>query len=236
MDKKTACCGCGCLVIIIAIIAIGVGGYFGVSFLHSAGKDVAAKTFEKTIDSVTAKAFGEMDREEIKSGAKKVTQGILDGKIGLFSLFTEGTQQLEGGIYTKIILLAFKNHYLMNAEDGAEAEISVTGAKSVNRLLFGLSEKRVSQDQIASIALKITEHFQDQIPDPEGKSKMKFSSRRINSTLSKEDVQECLKMINEVCDLNEIAIPAEDYSPETTIKSEILTVFARLQKPEEKKK
>lgn len=235
MDKKTACCGCGCLIMIIGIIAVIVGGYFGVSFLHSAGKGVAAKTFAKTMESVTEKAFAENDRKEINEGAQQVAKGIQDGKIGLFDLFTEGTRQLEEGVYNKIILLAFKNHYMKNAEAGAEAEVSVVGAKSVDRLLYGLNEKRITPDQIASITLKITEHFQDKIPDEDGKSTLRFSSRRMNSKLSTEDVQKCLIMINEVCDLNKVEQAPEDYSPEASVKTEVLNIFNHLQQVGEKK-
>ncbi|MFZ5951896.1 MAG: hypothetical protein ACOYXC_14410 [Candidatus Rifleibacteriota bacterium] len=235
MNKKT-CCACGCLIMALGIVAIVAGGYFGVSFLHSAGKDFAALTFEKGMESVTEKAFSEEDRQEILDGAKLVAEGIKSGEIGLISMFSEGTQQLETGIYNKVILLAFKNHYMLKAEDGAEATFSVEGARSVDRLLFGLSEKRISVDQIASVTLKLTEHFQDKMPDKDGKSNVKFSSRRVNTKLSKEDVVECLKMINEVCDLNKIENPSEEFKPENVIKNELLQVFDKLKKSGESQK
>lgn len=229
MNKKT-CCGCGCLIMALVIGAVVVGGYYGFSFLHTAGKDVAAITFEKTFESVSEKAFNEEDRKELIDGAKQVAQGIRDGKIGLISLFSEGTQQLESGIYNKVILLAFKNHYMFSAEEGAEATFSAEGAKSVDRLLYGLNEKRLSPNDIASVTIRLTEHFQDKTPETDGKSQLKFSSKRINKKLSKEDVVECLKMIDEICTLNNIEMPSEDYKPEAALKEEIMKVFAKLEK------
>lgn len=228
MDKKTACCGCGCLLIIIIAVAIVVGGYYGVSFLHTAGKEVASRSFAKTIENVTEKAFNQADRQEIIAEAQNVSQQIKDGKIGLMALFQEGTQQLETGIYTQVILLGFKNHYLVQAEDGAEAQVSVDGARAVNRLLYGMNENRITANQIATLTMKITEHFQEKIKNKEGKGDVKFSSRRMNDKLSREEVQQCIQMINEVCDLNNVEMPSEEFDAENTVKTEILKVFERL--------
>ncbi|GAB4266808.1 MAG: hypothetical protein Kow0029_00810 [Candidatus Rifleibacteriota bacterium] len=232
MDKKSACCGCGCFFLVLVLAGFVVGGYFGISFLHSTGKDFAARTFAKTIETVTEKAFNQEDRKEIIAQAETVAKDIQDGKIGLLSLLSEGTQHLEGGVYTKVILLAFKNHYLVNAEHGAEAKPVMPGVKSVDRLIYGLNEQRITPDQIASISIIITEHFQEKIPATKDKSELKFSSRRVNSKLSREDVQKCLQMIHEVCDLNEVSEPPEDFSAEKSVKEEILAILNKLKTAE----
>lgn len=233
MNKKT-CCGCGCLLVIIIIVAIVVGGYYGVSFLHTAGKDFAAATFEKGFEVVTEKAFNQQNRQEILDEAKKVAQGIKSGEIGLISMFAEGSHQLIEGVYSKIILLAFKNHYMIEAEDGAEATFSVDGAKSVDRLIFGMNEKRIPFDHVASVTAKLTQHIQEKIPAKDGKSEMKFSSRRINTKLTKEEVKQCLDLINETCELNKIEEPPADFDPEVAVKNEILKMFERMKNPAKK--
>jgi hypothetical protein len=235
LNKKT-CCGCGCIIILLVIAAVIAGGYYGVTFLHSAGKDVAAITFAKTIEAVTEKAFNLEDRKELIAAAEGVAEGIRSGKIGLIALFGEGTQQLEKGIYNKIILLAFKNHYMIGAEKGAEATFSVEGAKEVDRLLYGLIEKRISPEQVASVTMKLTEHFQEKMPSAEGKSELKISNRRVNQKLTQEEVLDCLKMITQICDLNNIEVPGEDYLPESKVKLELLQVFTSLQESGEKQK
>jgi hypothetical protein len=234
LNKKT-CCGCGCLLIIIIIIAIVVGGYYGVSFLHTAGKDFAAATFEKGFEIVTEKAFNQENRKEIIAGAKEVAKGIKSGDIGLISMFAEGSQQLIEGVYGKIILLAFKNHYMLQAEDGAEATFSVEGAKSVDRMLYGMQQKRIPFDHVASVTNKLTQHIHEKIPSEDGKSNVKFSGRRINTKLTRDEVLQCLDLINKTCELNNIGQPGEDFEPETEVKNEILQMFERMKKGESAK-
>ncbi len=234
MNKKT-CCGCGCLLIVIIIIAVVVGGYYGVSFLHTAGKDFAAATFEKGFEIVTEKAFNQENRKEIIDGAKEVAKGIKSGDIGLISMFAEGSQQLIEGVYGKIILLAFKNHYMLQAEDGAEATFSVEGAKSVDRMLYGMQQKRIPFDHVASVTNKLTQHIHEKIPSKDGKSDVKFSSRRINTKLSREEVLQCLDLINKTCELNNIDQPGDDFEAESAVKNDILKMFERMKKGESQK-
>ena len=230
MDKKTACCGCGCIGIILIAVAIGVGGYYGFSFLHSAGKDVAAISFNKTMEAVTQDAFNQADRKEILDQADQVAQKIKSGEIGLIDLFNEGTRQLEQGIYSKIILLSFKNHYLLNAENNKDVENANQGAKAVNRLLYGFSSKKIDSNQIASITMKITSHFEQKVSSEEGKGKSeyKFSSRKLNDSLSSEDVQKCIATIENICNENDVEVPGDGFTSENYVKQEIMKVFANL--------
>jgi hypothetical protein len=235
LDKKTACCGCSCLVIVLIIIGVVVGGYYGFSFLHSAGKEMAAITLEKTMESVTEKAFAPKNRKIILAEVNKVANDLKDSKIGLIDFIQEGTQQLESGMYSKVMLLSFKHHYIVNAETGAESELRQNGAQAVDRLLYGLSENKIRASEIASVTMKITEHFQEKLPKKEeGGSSASFSNRRINENLTKEDVQKCLIIINEVCERNNVVLPDSGYAAETAVKEEILQILTRLQQKGEK--
>ncbi|MGM0599226.1 MAG: hypothetical protein ACQETH_05330 [Candidatus Rifleibacteriota bacterium] len=236
MDKKTACCGCGCVGLVLIAVAIGVGGYYGFSFLHSAGKDVAAISFNKTMQAVTKDAFNQADRKEILEQTDQVAQKIKTGKIGLIDLFNEGTRQLERGLYSKIILLSFKNHYLLNAENNQDIENANKGAKSVNRLLYGLSSEQISTDQIASITMKITSHFEEKVPAKEGKSDYTFSSRKLNGDLTSEEVQKCVNTIEEICNENNVEIPEDDFTSEAYVKQEIMKIFESLNKSDKEEK
>lgn len=232
MDKKTACCGCGCLVIIIAVIAVIVGGYYGFSFLHSAGKDMAAITFEKTLESITEKAFNQNDRKLILDQANDIAKKLKSGEIGLLRFMQEGSQNRESGLYSKIVLLSFKNHYILEAEEVTDSEFIEKGTKSVNRLIYGLNEKDIGHYEIASISMKITEHFQQEVSPKGEDSKTNFSSRRLNMGLSRDEVQQCLTMIDDVCNRNKIELPEDGYNSDNAVKEEILAIFERLKKPE----
>jgi hypothetical protein len=236
LDKKTACCGCGCIGLVLIAVAIGVGGYYGFSFLHSAGKDVAAISFNKTMQAVTKDAFNEADRKEILENADQVAQKIKNGEIGLIDLFNEGTRQLEQGIYSKIILLSFKNHYLLNAEKNKDIENADQGAKAVNRLLFGFSNETISSSQIASITMKITSHFEEKVPAGEGKSEYKFSSRKLNGKLTSEEVKKCIETIENICNENQVEIPGEGFTSESYVKHEIMKIFENLNKSDKEVK
>jgi hypothetical protein len=221
---------------VLIAVAIGVGGYYGFSFLHSAGKDVAAISFNKTMQAVTKDAFNEADRKEILENADQVAQKIKNGEIGLIDLFNEGTRQLEQGIYSKIILLSFKNHYLLNAEKNKDIENADQGAKAVNRLLFGFSNETISSSQIASITMKITSHFEEKVPAGEGKSEYKFSSRKLNGKLTSEEVKKCIETIENICNENQVEIPGEGFTSESYVKHEIMKIFENLNKSDKEVK
>lgn len=227
MTKK-ACCGClgvGCLLLIALVF---VGGYFGFSFLHDSGKEFAAEGFEKSIEKVAEVAFNEADRAEITRQAAEIAEGIRSGQIGLINLLTNSTQKLENNLHVKSLLLAFYRQNKTSAEVGEGLPVDAEGEDVVGRLIYGLNENRIAPDQIASITALIIERYSETTGGEGSKARFTISLQRLRTGLSQEELQNALKMMREVVDLNAIETPGDGYDATSAVKEDFIKFFSGL--------
>lgn len=234
MNKKT-CCGCfgvGCLLVIVAVV---VGGYFGLDFLHNWGRESAAAGMKKSVEKITEVAFNETDRVEINKIAAEVAEEVRSGKIGLLDLLSKGTQQLENNMHVKSMLLAFYRQNMTQAEASEGLPVDEAGAAAIKQLIYGISENKISVDQVASITAMIVERYTE-TTGGEGDGKVKFtvSMRRLKSHLSPEELTKSLDMMKKIAEENHIQLPGPDFDASAVVKSDFLKIFADLRKTGEK--
>ncbi len=233
MNKKT-CCGCfgiGCLLVIVAVV---VGGYFGFGFLHESGKDFAAAGLEKTVEKITQLAFNDADRTEITKAAAETADEIRSGKIGLIDLLSNTTKQLETNLHVKSMLLAFYRQNMTAAEAGEGVPIDEDGEDVVKRLIFGMTENRISAEHVASITALIVERYTETTGGEDGKVKYTVSLQRLKTGLSQEELKKSLEMMKSVVELNAIEEPSEDYDATSAVKNDFLQLFKKLREDAQK--
>lgn len=234
MNKKSCCgCfGCGCFVVIVAFL---VGGYMGVDFLHGKGVEMAASGLTQTVEKLTEMAFAETDREEINRAAAEVAEKIRSGEIGLLEVVTETGQKLESNMHNQAMLLAFyrQNYELGEKLDTENAE-AAEPAQLVDRLIFGMLNKKVSQDQAASLTAILVERYTETVESKDGKGRITRSSRRLKTTLTDEDRAASLELMRRICEENQLPVPGEDFDRTAAVKKELLDFFIDLKKAGEK--
>jgi len=230
MNKKSCCgCfGCGCFVVIVAFL---VGGYMGVDFLHGKGVEMAASGLTQTVEKLTEMAFAETDREEINRAAAEVAEKIRSGEIGLLEVVTETGQKLESNMHNQAMLLAFyrQNYELGEKLDTENAE-AAEPAQLVDRLIFGMLNKKVSQDQAASLTAILVERYTETVESKDGKGRITRSSRRLKTTLTDEDRAASLELMRRICEENQLPVPGEDFDRTAAVKKELLDFFIDLKK------
>ncbi|EKD81524.1 MAG: hypothetical protein ACD_39C01768G0004 [uncultured bacterium] len=235
MNKKNCCgiFGCGCFLIVVAVV---VGGYFGVGFLHGKGVEFAASGLTHTVEKLTEMAFAEGDRKELNGLAAEVADKIRSGEIGLLEVMTETSQQLETNLHNQAMLLAF---YRQNYEPG---EMPVTGAEApeaigtgtaepaelVNRLIWGMMNKAVPQNQAASLTAMLVESYTETIETKDGQGRITTSSKRLKKTLTPEDKAASLELMRKICDDNGLKLPDADFNSSAAVKKEIIEFFNKL--------
>ncbi len=232
MSKK-ACCGCfgvGCLLVIVAIV---VGGYYGFNFLHESGREYAADGLAKSVEKITELAFSDADRLEINKLAAETAEEVRSGKIGLIDLMANATKQLETNLHVKAMLLAFYRQNKMSGEAGPGLPVDEEGAGVVKRLIYGMTENRISPDQIASITALIVERYTE-TTGGEGKIKHTVSLQRLKTGLSQEELTKSLEMMKQVVDLNAIEVPDATFDAAAAVKSEFLKLFNGLREAAKK--
>jgi hypothetical protein len=196
MSKK-ACCGCfgiGCLIIVVAVV---VGSYWGFSFLHESGREFAADGLEKSVEKMSEMAFSETDRLEINKLAAETAEEIRSGKIGLISLLTDTTKQIETNLHVKAMLLAFYRQNKISGEAGQGLPVDEEGSGIVRQLIYGMSENRIPPDQIASITSLIIERYTE-TTGGEGKIKRQVSLQRLKTVLTQEELKKSFEMMKKV--------------------------------------
>ncbi|NLF96973.1 MAG: hypothetical protein GX569_09565 [Candidatus Riflebacteria bacterium] len=230
MNKKNCCgCfGCGCFVVIAAFL---IGGYMGVDFLHGKGVEFAASGLIHTVDKLTEMAFADADREEINKAAVEVAEKIRSGEIGLMEVMTETGQKLENNLHNQAMLLAFyrQNYELAEkpVDEGAEA---AEPAELVDRLIFGMMNKKVSKDQAASLTAVLVERYTETVESKDGSGRITTSSRRLKKSLTPEDRAASLDMMRKICNENNLPVPGADFDRTVAVKQELLDFFADLKK------
>ncbi|KAF1079856.1 MAG: hypothetical protein GQF41_3754 [Candidatus Rifleibacterium amylolyticum] len=239
MNKKNCCgCfGCGCFVVIAAFL---IGGYMGVDFLHGKGVEFAASGLIHTVDKLTEMAFADADREEINKAAVEVAEKIRSGEIGLMEVMTETGQKLENNLHNQAMLLAFyrQNYELAEKPVGEGAEAAETTipaeaaepAELVDRLIFGMMNKKVSKDQTASLTAVLVERYTETVESKDGSGRITTSSRRLKKTLTPEDRAASLDMMRKICNENNLPVPGADFDRTAAVKQELLNFFADLKK------
>lgn len=230
MNKKNCCgCfGCGCFVVIAAFL---IGGYMGVDFLHGKGVEFAASGLINTVDKLTELAFADADREEINKAAVEVAEKIRSGEIGLMEVMTETGQKLENNLHNQAMLLAFyrQNYEAAEQPSGEEAE-AAEPAELVDRLIFGMMNKKVSKDQAASLTAVLVERYTETVESKDGSGRITTSSRRLKKTLTPEDRAASLDMMRKICNENSLPVPGADFDRTAAVKQELLNFFADLKK------
>lgn len=236
MNKKNCCgCfGCGCFLVVVALI---VGGYFGVDFLHGKGVEFAASGLIHTVDKLTEMAFADDDRKELNVIAKEVADKIRSGEIGLLEVMTETGQQLETNLHNQAMLLAFyrQNYELgeLPAVIGAEApETAASGtaepAVLVDKLIWGMMNKKVPKDQAASLTALLVERYTETIETKDGNGHITRSAKRLKKTLTPEDKAASLELMQKICEFNELQMPDADFNRSEAVKKEIISFFDKL--------
>lgn len=238
MNKKT-CCGCfgaGCFLI---VAAFAVGSYLGVNFLYSSGKSVAAKGLKESVRRLAEMAFDKADRDEIIAMGDKTAERVKSGEIGLVELFKEVTSQLESNMHVKTLLLAFarkaaSGEFVLPAEmpgqEGLQALSENRDAlRVVDRVIYGIMEKQVSVNQIASITAVLADHYSEKITSDDGQTET-HSFTRLKENFSPEDVKKSLEIFMSICDESGVATPATDFNASVSVKKELLALFGRLGK------
>ncbi|PKL42681.1 MAG: hypothetical protein CVV41_14135 [Candidatus Riflebacteria bacterium HGW-Riflebacteria-1] len=237
MNKKSCCgvIGCGCFLVVVAII---VGSYYGVGFLHGKGVEFAASGLTHTVEKLTEVAFADEDRKELNSKAAEIADKIRTGEIGLLEVMTETGQQLEGSLHNQAMLLAF---YRQNYEQGelpdnggAEELVPVASeaaapAVLVDKLIWGMMNKKVSQDQAASLTAMLVERHTETIESKDGQGRISRSVKRLKKTLTEEDKAASLALMREICESSRLEAPAPDFSRSEAVKKEIIKFFDKLQ-------
>lgn len=230
MNKKT-CCGCfgiGCLVLVVATV---IGGYFGLGFLHDSGREYAADGLKKSVEKITELAFDETDRAEINKIAAEVAEDVRSGNIGLMDMLSKGTQQLETNLHVKSMLLAFYRQNMTNAEEGVGIPVDEAGGNAIKQIIYGMSENKISTDQIASLTALIVERYTETTgSEGDGKVKFTMSLRRLKTKLSPEELQNSLDMMKKIAEDNHIQLPGPDFDATAAVKAEFLKLFADLRK------
>jgi len=230
MNKKSCCgCfGCGCFVVIVAFL---VGGYMGVDFLHGKGVEMAASGLTQTVEKLTEMAFAETDREEINRAAAEVAEKIRSGEIGLLEVVTETGQKLESNMHNQAMLLAFyRQNYELGEKPDTENAEAAEPAQLVDRLIFGMLNKKVSQDQAASLTAILVERYTETVESKDGKGRITRSSRRLKTTLTDEDRAASLELMRRICEENQLPVPGEDFDRTAAVKKELLDFFIDLKK------
>ena len=230
MNKKNCCgCfGCGCFVVIVAFL---VGGYMGVDFLHGKGVEMAASGLTQTVEKLTEMAFAETDREEINRAAAEVAEKIRSGEIGLLEVVTETGQKLESNMHNQAMLLAFyRQNYELGEKPDTENAEAAEPAQLVDRLIFGMLNKKVSQDQAASLTAILVERYTETVESKDGKGRITRSSRRFKTSLTDEDRAASLELMRRICEENQLPVPGEDFDRTAAVKKELLDFFIDLKK------
>lgn len=230
MNKKNCCgCfGCGCFVVIVAFL---VGGYMGVDFLHGKGVEMAASGLTQTVEKLTEMAFAEADREEINRAAAEVAEKIRSGEIGLLEVVTETGQKLESNMHNQAMLLAFyRQNYELGEKPDTENAEAAEPAQLVDRLIFGMLNKKVSQDQAASLTAILVERYTETVESKDGKGRITRSSRRFKTSLTDEDRAASLELMRRICEENQLPVPGEDFDRTAAVKKELLDFFIDLKK------
>lgn len=230
MNKKSCCgCfGCGCFVVIVAFL---VGGYMGVDFLHGKGVEMAASGLTQTVEKLTEMAFAETDREEINRAAAEVAEKIRSGEIGLLEVVTETGQKLESNMHNQAMLLAFyRQNYELGEKPDTENAEAAEPAQLVDRLIFGMLNKKVSQDQAASLTAILVERYTETVESKDGKGRITRSSRRLKTSLTDEDRAASLELMRRICEENKLPVPGEDFDRTAAVKKELLDFFIDLKK------
>ncbi len=229
--NKTNCCGCfgcGCLVVILAFI---IGGYMGVDFLHGKGVEIAASGLPHTVEKLTEMAFADADREEINRAAAEVAEKIRSGEIGLLEVMTETGQKLESNMHNQAMLLAFyRQNYELGEKPATENAEAAEPAELVDRLIFGMMNKKVSQEQAASVTAILVERYTETVESKDGHGRITKSSRRLKTSLSDEDRAASLELMRKICEENQLPLPGEDFDRTAAVKKELLDFFAGLKK------
>lgn len=232
MNKK-ACCGCfgvGCLLIIVAAV---VGSVYGFQFLHETGREYAADGLFKSVEKITELAFNDADRNEINQLAAETAEEVRSGKIGLVDLLSKATRQLETNLHVQALLLAFYRQNKMSGEAGSGLPVDDEGSKIVKRLIFGMTENRISSDQIASITSLLVERYTE-TTGGEGKMKVTVSLQRLKTGMSMEELKKSLAMMKEVVDETGVESPDADFDATATVKSEFIQLFNGLREAAKK--
>ncbi len=246
MSKKS-CCGCfgaGCFLVIVGIIA---GGYFGINFLYDSGRELAAEGLRESIVHVAEMAFAPEDRGELIALGDDAARQVREGKITLTDLLKETTRQIETSLHVKAMLLGFARQAakieVLPAEAVAtgsqvmaeQADVVETASgqrtdRIVARLISGITQKRISQDQLASITALIAEHYTDKRRPASGTMTVNRNAIRLKNNISCEDVAEGLKLFEAICDESGVADPGPDFNAAASFREELVEVFARLRK------
>jgi len=238
MNKKT-CCGCfgiGCFVIITALV---VGSYFGVSFLYSSGKNVAAKGLKESVRRLAETAFAEADRDEIIRLGNDAADRVVAGEVGLVDLFKEVTTQLESNMHVKALLLAFarraaSGEIKLPAEMPDHEGMVVLAENSdalrvVDRVIYGIMSDKVSGQQIASLTAILAEHYTEKVTSDDGLTET-HSFKRLKTNFSPEDVKRSLEIFMKICDDSGVSEPGADFNASAAVKKELAELFGRLGK------
>ncbi|OGK12234.1 MAG: hypothetical protein A2W80_02295 [Candidatus Riflebacteria bacterium GWC2_50_8] len=236
MNKKNCCgCfGCGCFLVVVAFL---VGGYFGVDFLHGKGVEFAASGLIHTVDKLTEMAFADDDRKELNVIASEVADKIRSGEIGLLEVMQETGQQLETNLHNQAMLLAFyrQNYELAELPAAIGAEASETAASGtaepavlVDKLIWGMMNKKVPKDQAASLTAVLVERYTETIETKDGNGRITRSAKRLKKTLSAEDKAASLELMQKICEFNELPMPDADFNRSEAVKKEIISFFDKL--------
>lgn len=226
MNKKT-CCGCfgvGCMLVVAALV---VGGYFGFNFLHDSGREYAADGLKKSVEKITEMAFNEADRVEINKAASEVAEEVRSGNIGLIDLLSQTTQQLETNLHVKSMLLAFYRQNLIRGEAAEGTPVDESGETAIKQIIYGMGERRISPDQIASITSLIVERYTE-TTGGEGKITKTISLQRLKTNLSAEELANSLELMKKIAEESQIQLPGPDFDAAEAVKGEFLRLFADL--------
>lgn len=252
MNKKT-CCGCfgaGCLIVIAAFVA---GGYFGINFLYDSGKRLAADGLRESVIRLAELAFEPGERMEITDLGEDAAALIIEGKISLTDLLKEATHQLETNLHVKALLLGFARQaarsslpqaesvasdaaptdFALPAESPVHLKVHPEAFAAVQRVVYGMVEKKISSDQLASITAKIAEIYTEKIPGDDGKSFVTRSSRRLKKNFSAEDIASSISLLLKICDESGVTSPGKEFDAADVVKKEIIAVFTKLKKTSE---
>lgn len=236
-DNKVAmCCGCtgiGCIGVIIIML---VGGYFGVNFVAGKGRDFAAYALEKGMEMSLKDAFSEQEKEEIMSKTSKLAKDIKEGKIGLIDLAKNVSSQIsDSTLFAQTIALSFKRNYLMVAENSDENSQQIIAEKEddklISKFIYGLTNNKITHQQAKKFLQIVTIQYKEKF-DPESENNMTYTGKKMNNSLSTDQVKNALECIKEIG--GNIKIP-QDFNPSETTKNEYLKILASVYEKESSK-
>lgn len=217
-NKVAMCCGCsgiGCIGIIIIMVA---GSYFGFNFVAGKGRDFAAYALETGMKMSIKDAFSEKEKEEIMEKTTKLAKDIKEGKVGLIELAKNVSSHIsDSSLFAQTIALSFKRNYLTVAEDGAKKEEN----NLISKFIYGLTNNKITHQQAKQFLNIATVQYKEKL-DPESDNNMTYTGKRMNNSLSTDQVKNALKCIKDIC--GNIETP-QDFNPSEATKNEYLKIF-----------